>query len=148
MVGNGVFAHYVGVDLVGREHQWIGPYIAGYHLFAVLRVKNLNFFYRDMEHVGNLLEMDSPFDVHGVGQYGPFCQGGGYVVFVVVVHHIVRGDEAWHISACFRRQVWIDCPEIFLFSLATAEGFVDVAWAAVVGGDCQRPIVVDVVELA
>ncbi len=69
-------------------------------------------------------------------------------MLVVVVHHIGGGDEAGHISAGFARQIGVNRPEVFPLLAGTSHGFVHVAGAAVVGGDGERPVFVDFVELA
>ena len=75
MGGDGVLAHYVGVNLVLRQHQRAGPFgRARDKILAVLRVEYLQLFGRDVKDVGNLVEMDAALHMHRVCENGALVQ--------------------------------------------------------------------------
>ena len=120
--------------------------VAGDDVGAELRVEGAYFLDGDVEHLGNLCEVDAPVDADGVGDERLAGQRRADVVLLVVGHRIVGGDEGGHIAAGLAGQVLIDVPEVALVAIAV-QGLVDVAGAAVIGGDGQRPVVVDLVEV-
>ena len=150
VVEDAVLVGQIGIHLQRGEHQRVGAYVAGNQACAILRIERLQLLHGDAQHVAYLLEMHPSAHMDRVREYRLAGQGGRYVVEVVVVEGVVGGDECGHIAAGLRGQVGVDLPEVFLHRLAAsgaANGLVDVARAAVVGGDGQRPVAVDVVEL-
>ena len=71
------------------------------------------------------------------------------VMILVMVHHIIGGDESRHISACLLRKVIIYRPIVESGGIATgtAQGFVDGARSAVIGCDSKAPVAICVVEI-
>ena len=69
-------------------------------------------------------------------------------MLVVVIHHIVGGDEGRNISTGFGRKIAVDLPIVFLaFASGTAQSLVDVTRTAVVGRYGKRPVIIDLIKL-
>ena len=94
-------------------------------------------------------------DVDGIGTYGEVDARGAQTVVGVVVHDIDDGDESRDIASCFARKVGVDLPEVGPAALVggrraitgACDGFVDIAGAAVVGGNGELPVTEDDVEV-
>ena len=67
-------------------------------------------------------------------------------MLLVVGHRIVGRDEGGDIAARLSGQILIDVPEIARAAIAV-QGFVDVARAAVIGCDSERPVVIDLIQV-
>ena len=89
-------------------------------------------------------------------------QTGGHrtdIVFAVVGHDVVGGNEGGHIATGLCRQVGVQFPVILVClgdgvtlcttigGTVTADGLVDILRTAVVGGNHQVPITEDTVEV-
>ena len=72
---------------------------------------------------------------------------GTDAMFVVIVHGVACSNECRNIATCFARQILVYLPEI-AFASRSGDGFIDVARSAVVGGNGQSPIVIDIVQVA
>ena len=120
--------------------------IARNHVGTVLRVEGADFLDGDVQHLGDLCEMDATVHTHGVGDERLAGQRRADVVLLVVGHRIVGGDECGDIATRLPGQVLIDVPEVTCAAIAV-QGLVDVAWAAVIGGNGQRPVVIDLIQV-
>ena len=78
-------------------------------------------------------------EVDGISTYGEVDARGAQTMVGVVVHYIDDGNESRDIASCFARKVGVDFPEVAL-ATGTGYGFVDVARAAVVGGNGELPV--------
>ncbi len=121
--------------------------VTRYDIFAELRVEHSDFLHGNLEHIGYLLEVDTLRHLYGIGDKRVFDQCGLDAVTVVIIHHIVCGDECGEIAAGFGEKIVVNFPEVFFASAGTAQGFVNIAGAAVVGSDGKRPVTVYSVEL-
>ena len=144
---NGILAHEVAQNLLARQCQHIRTIVARNNIFAELRIQHSDLVDRNIEDIGYLLKVDAMIHGDSVSCQVTAHDSRRDIVVVVEIHHIVGGDERRHISAGFARQIVIDFPEIFLSATGTAKSLVDIARAAVVGGNRQRPVAVDVVKL-
>jgi hypothetical protein len=68
-------------------------------------------------------------------------------MLAIVVHDVVGSDEGRHIAARLPGQVGIDFPVVGL-SACTVNGFVDIAWSAVVGSNDEVPVAENLIEVA
>ena len=113
----------------------------------VLRVEAAQFVHGDVQILADLLEVHALGGADGVGQHR-FLNGRlADAVLFTVVHGVVGGNEDRHVVACLAGQVGIDGPEI-AFAAGTADGFVDITAAAVIGSDDEVPIMIDGVHAA
>ena len=147
MIFYAVFAGDVSVTLFRRQRESIRAGIAGDYVFAILRVKNFQFFNRNAEHFGDLFEIDVLLDHHGIGHDGSFRERLTDVVVLIVVHHVVCSDESGDISTSFRRQVIVYIPEVFFTATGTAQRSVDRTGTAVVRSNSERPVAVGIIKL-
>ena len=143
-----IVAYDVAQTLLRGEHERVGVVVAGDYILAKLRIEHPYLLDRYVEHLGNLVEVNTVGHLHGVGHELLLHHGGLQSEAVVIVHHKVGSDESWQIAASLCGEEIVDLPEIFFAATGASERFVDIARAAVVGGDGERPVVVDVVELA
>ena len=85
-------------------------------------------------------------DLHCIGSLGNVSLHGADVVLAVVGHYVVGSNEGGHVATCLFRQIVVDFPVIGFPSRA-ADGFVDGARTAVVGGNHQVPVFVNVIHV-
>ena len=87
--------------------------------------------------------------MHGVHHQGLGGKHRADVMLVVIVHHIVRGDEHGYVSARLGAEVIVNGPVVLGVGSApcAAQSLVDGTRTAVVGGDGQRPVAVAVVQV-
>ena len=136
----------IGIDLLRRQDECIGANVARDNVAAVLGIEAANLLDRDLQHIGYLLEVHPASHLHRIGQEGPTCKHGTNIVVVVIVHHIVDGNEGRHVSPRLARQVRINLPIVGLAARAT-DSLAHIAGAAVVRGYSQCPVVIDAVEV-
>ena len=78
---------------------------------------------------------------------GVFWQCGYHrtdIMVAIIGHDIVGSDEGRYVATCLRGQVGIDFPIIHA-SATSSDGFVDILWSTVVGGDDECPVAKDTV---
>ena len=97
----------------------------------ILRVQFPQFLDRNADNLGNLLEVQVLVDHEGVhvSRHGRLVRN--YVVVLVVLEHIERSHEGWHIAPGFFRKVRVDRPEIL--GSGSPYGLGNVSCTAVVG---------------
>ena len=125
--------------------EWFLNYMPLYFTEKIAFVKFWNSYPSEY-----LVEVHAVVHHHRVDNQRLFRQGRVDVVLLIVVHHIGGSDECRHITTGFAGQIFINRPKVGIFvisALGTAERLVHIGRAAVVGGDSQRPVVVDAVEL-
>ena len=122
--------------------------VARNNVVTILWIENADFLHGDVEHARNLVEAHAIVHLHGVDNERFLRQCGVDVVLLIIVHHIGGGDESRHIAAGFLRQIFVDGPIVGLVVVFhPAQGFVHVCRSAVVGGNGERPIIVDAIQL-
>ena len=84
--------------------------------------------------------------LHRIGCFRNVGFHGADVVLAVVGHYVVGGNEGGHVAACLFGQIVVDFP-IIGFPSRAADGFVDGARTAVVGGNHQVPVFVNVIHV-
>ena len=67
VVVDAVLAHDEAVDLLRRQHEHVRVIVAGNHVGTVLRIEGADLLDGDVEHFGNLCEVDAAVHAHGVG---------------------------------------------------------------------------------
>ena len=101
---------------------------------------------RHVDGGGDLAQVQQTIDPHGVGgqRHGRF--GELDAVLAVVGISIGGADEGGYVTARFVRQGVVDIPER-PSAAGAGERLIDIARAAVVSRDSQRPVAVDGVEV-
>ena len=112
----------------------------------VLRIEALEFVHRYVADVNDLLEVQVAAYLDGVCSLRNVGFHRADVVLAVVGHDVVGRNESRYVTTCFAGQIVIDGPIVGLAS-CPANGLVDGARPAVVGGDDQIPIVVDAIKV-
>ena len=134
-------------DVALRQHERIGFGRGRDDVEFVLRVELPQGLDRDVDRRGDLPEVHQPVDADGIR--GQWDRGFGEfdAVLAVVGVGIRRTDECGDVAARFAGQVVVDVPECAPVAAGAGYCLVDVARAAVVGGDGQRPVVIDSIEV-
>ena len=101
----------------------------------------------EVEHGGDLLEMQVAIHDHRVGLDGQSGRHGADVVLAIVGHDVIGGDESGHVSAGLAGEIGVDFP-VVAFAFGAVDGFVDVVGTGVVGGDDEVPVAEDAIEVA
>ena len=117
------------------------------NVLTVLGIENSNLFYRNVEHLSNLTEINSIVHHHSVNDKRFRGEGGADVVLVVVGHHIGCSDKTGHVATSLLGQVVVDFPEVGVLIAATPDSLVYIAWTTVIGCNCKSPVAIGVVEL-
>ena len=137
-----VLAVNKSTDIVYRQAECTGFAVTRNDISFVLGVQAFDFIYVDAADIGYLLKMQVTVHLYGVCRVRNIGFHGTDVVFAVVSHYVVGGNEGGYVSSCFFGQIIIDFP-IVRFAACTSNGFVDCSRAAVVGGNHQVPVLVD-----
>lgn len=141
---------YVLGDVALRKNQCVGFCRGRNNIQFVLRVELSQHLDRQIDGRCDLSEVEQPVDTDRIHGDGNRRLVEVDVVLPVIGVGIGRTDECRHVTARFGGQVVVDVPEAVAFvdRARTSDGLVHIARPAVVGGDGQRPIAVEVVEVA
>ena len=93
-----------------------------------------------------MVEGHVAFNHDGVGTEWDGDPLGMKPVFGVEIHNVGGGNEGGHISTGFAGEIGVNLPEVVL-AAGTGDGFVDIAGAAVVGGNGEMPVAENFVEV-
>ena len=128
-------------DIPLRQDQRVGLGRGRDDVEFVLRIELAQGLDRQVDRRGDLPQVHQFVDPDGVHRKGNRGFGRLDAVLAVVGVGVRRADEGRHVAARLAGQVVVNLPEV----LASRAGdrFVDVARAAVVGGDGQRPVVIN-----
>ena len=129
----------------GEETQYYDDAVD--QMTTVLRIEVLQLRHIDAQHMRNLLKVDVAVDHHRIGAGGQRAVERADIVVAVVVHHVVGGDEGGHITTRLLRQPGINLPVVAL-AVSAAYGLIDLVGTAIVSGDDEVPVVVDLIEVA
>ncbi len=80
----------------------------GDYVGAELGVEDSEFLYGDVEHFGDLVEVQAFTHGHGVGHERLGGEHGADIVVGIIVHHVVGGYEHGHISASLFGEEFVD----------------------------------------
>ena len=141
-----VLAVNKSTDIVYRQAECTGLAVTRNDISFVLGVQAFDFIHVDAADIGYLLKMQVTVHLYGVCRVRNIGFHGTDVVFAVVSHYVVGGNEGGYVSSCFFGQIIIDFP-IVRFAACTSNGFVDCSRAAVVGGNHQVPVFVNVIHV-
>ncbi len=138
-------------DILGhlalRQDERVGLGRGGDDVELVLRIELAQGFHRDVDCRCDLFEVHQAVDANRVDRQRNGGRFGLDAVVAVVGIGVGGADERRNVAAGLARQKVVDVPERTALSARTSQRLVDVAGAAVVGRDGQRPLLVDAVEV-
>ena len=148
----------IGIDAVGivdepscvgqRHTDGVRLCLARHYVTAELRVQRAQHVKVDIQHGGDLLQVDIPVDDDGICLFGQTGGHRAYIVVAIVCHDIVGSDKCRHVASCLCWQVGIDMPVVLIGGLAClaatrispVDSLVDVLRPAVIGCNDQVPV--------